>query len=158
MVTKLDIEEFLSRSLGHPVIDVRSPKEFAHAHMPGAISLPLFSNDERAAVGTLYKQKGRESAMMLGLEYYGWNMQRIISGLKNQTDDKQLFVHCWRGGMRSGVVAYMLDLFGYKVSTLNKGYKSFRTTVLESFSQPGAQLPSQLVSPVDARIGIATLV
>ena len=136
MFAKIDIEDFLAQSENHLVIDVRSPKEFAQAHIPNAISLPLFSDEERAAVGTLYKQQGRESAMMLGLKYYGTNMQRIISDLQHQTHDKRLFIHCWRGGMRSGVVAYMLDLFGYKVSTLNKGYKSFRTTVLESFSKP----------------------
>lgn len=136
MVTKLDIEAFLPQSAGHPVIDVRSPAEYEHAHIPGAISLPLFSNEERAAVGTLYKKQGREQAMMLGLEYYGKNMRRLIDELKSQTSDKQIFVHCWRGGMRSGVVAWMLDLFGYKAATLNKGYKAFRGTVLDSFSQP----------------------
>ena len=136
MVTKLDIENFLSQSRGHPVIDVRSPAEYEHAHIPGAISLPLFSNDERAVIGTIYKQQGREKAMTMGLEFYGKNMQRIISELKNQTSDKQIFIHCWRGGMRSGVVAWMLDLFGYKVSTLNKGYKAFRRAVLDSFSLP----------------------
>jgi len=134
LVTKLDIENFLSQSRGHPVIDVRSPAEYEHAHIPGAISLPLFSNEERAAIGTLYKQQGRERAMMLGLEYYGKSMQRIISELKEKTNDKQIFIHCWRGGMRSGVVAWMLDLFGYKVTTLNKGYKAFRNWVLDSFS------------------------
>jgi tRNA 2-selenouridine synthase len=135
MVTRLDIEHFLTQSESHPLIDVRSPAEYNHAHIPGAISLPLFSNEERAAIGTLYKQQGREKAMMLGLESYGKNMRRIISDLPQQTSDKQIFVHCWRGGMRSGVVAWMLDLFGYKVTTLNKGYKAFRTTVLDSFSQ-----------------------
>jgi len=136
MVIKLDTEEFISQAQNHPLIDVRSPAEYEHAHIPGAISLPLFSNEERAAIGTLYKQHGREQAMVLGLEYYGRNMQRILNELKNQTSDKQVFIHCWRGGMRSGVVAWMLDLFGYKTATLNKGYKAFRQTVLDSFSQP----------------------
>jgi tRNA 2-selenouridine synthase len=136
MVSKLDPEEFISNSENHSLIDVRSPAEYGHAHIPGAISLPLFSNEERAAVGTLYKQQGREQAMLLGLEYYGKNMHRIISGLKSETGDKQVFVHCWRGGMRSGVAAWMLDLFGYNVTTLNKGYKAFRGTVLDSFSHP----------------------
>lgn len=136
MVQKADIESFLHAAKGHLIIDVRSPGEYEHAHIPGAINLPLFSNDERAAIGTLYKQTGRAEAMMLGLEYYGKNMQRILSELKNRTGDKQLFVHCWRGGMRSGVVAWMLDLFGYKVCTLNKGYKAFRRLVLDSFSVP----------------------
>ncbi|MBX7140842.1 MAG: tRNA 2-selenouridine(34) synthase MnmH [Chitinophagales bacterium] len=134
MVTKLSVEDFLQQSATHPVIDVRSPAEFGHAHMPGAMSLPLFSNEERAVIGTLYKQQGRETAMMKGLEYYGENMQRIIEELKRHTNDRNLFIYCWRGGMRSGVVAWMLDLFGFRVSTLIGGYKSFRRAVLESFS------------------------
>jgi len=136
LVTKLDIEDFLSRSQNHPVVDVRSPAEYEHAHIPGAISLPLFSNEERAIIGTLYKQQGREPAMMKGLEFYGENMQRIISDLESQTGKEQIFVHCWRGGMRSGVVTWMLDLFGYKVSILNKGYKGYRNWALHSFSLP----------------------
>ena len=133
MVQKLTVEKFLAESSGHPVIDVRAPVEFNHAHIPGAISLPLFSDAERAQIGTWYKKEGREKAMLLGLEFYGRNMQRIISDLKNQTGDREIFIHCWRGGMRSGVVAWMLDLFGNKVSTLVGGYKSFRRAVLDSF-------------------------
>ncbi|MBA2423535.1 MAG: tRNA 2-selenouridine(34) synthase MnmH [Chitinophagales bacterium] len=135
MVEKLDASSFIDTAAGHPVIDVRSPGEFQHGHIPGAINLPLFSDQERAAIGTLYKNAGREKAMMLGLTFYGDNMRRIISSLPKHTDDKQLFIHCWRGGMRSGVVSWMLDLFGYKVFMLNKGYQSFRRLVLDSFLQ-----------------------
>lgn len=136
MIQKLHINDFLLQSAGHPLLDVRSPAEYNHAHIPGAVSLPLFNDEERATIGTLYKQKGREPAMMKGLEYYGTNMQRILRDLEKITAYKVLFVHCWRGGMRSGVVAWMLDLFGYKVCTLNKGYKAFRSLVLSSFSEP----------------------
>ncbi|MBA2407472.1 MAG: tRNA 2-selenouridine(34) synthase MnmH [Chitinophagales bacterium] len=135
MVEKLDASSFLVKATGYSVIDVRSPGEYQRGHIPGAINLPLFSDQERAAIGTLYKNDGREKAMMLGLTYYGNNMQQIVSSIKNQTADKHLFVHCWRGGMRSGVVSWMLDLFGYKVFTLNKGYQSFRRLVLDSFLQ-----------------------
>lgn len=134
MIQKFAIEDFLNAAGGHPIIDVRAPAEYRHGHIPGAVSLPLFSDEERAIVGTLYKQTGREAAMLKGLEYYGTNMLGIIAGLKSQTSDTKLFVHCWRGGMRSGVVSWMLDLFGYQVTVLNKGYKSFRRTVLESFA------------------------
>jgi tRNA 2-selenouridine synthase len=135
LVEKLNIEAFLESAAGHPLIDVRSPSEYNHAHIPGAINLPLFSDEERSEIGTTYKQQGREAAMMEGLTHYGKNMQRIVSDLKEQTSDKHLFIHCWRGGMRSGVVSWMLDLFGYKVTVLNGGYKSFRQTVLQSFDQ-----------------------
>lgn len=135
MVQRLPVEDFLLKSKGKTIIDVRSPKEFLHAHIPGAISLPLFSDDERAEVGTAYKQQGREEAMLIGLKHYGANMQRIISGIKDAGNPKELYLHCWRGGMRSGVVCWMLDLFGYKVFTLEKGYKSFRQFVLAQFEK-----------------------
>lgn len=135
MAQRLPVEEFLSKSKGKTIIDVRSPKEFLNAHIPGAISLPLFSDEERAEVGTAYKQKGREEAMLIGLKHYGTNMQRIISGIKENGNPKELYVHCWRGGMRSGVVSWMLDLFGYKVFTLEKGYKSFRHFVLAQYEK-----------------------
>lgn len=136
MVTKLDTEDFLVQSAGRLLIDVRSPAEYLHGHIPGALSFPLFSNEERSVIGTCYNQQGREAAMMLGLKYYGINMLQIVTSLKKETSDKQVFVHCWRGGMRSGVVSWMLDLFGYRVTVLNKGYKAFRKAVLESFSMP----------------------
>ncbi len=142
MVQRLSVEEFLAKSKGETIIDVRSPKEFLHAHIPGAISLPLFSDEERAEVGTAYKRQGREAAMNIGLKYYGSNMQRIISGIKDAGNPKELYVHCWRGGMRSGVVSWMLDLFGYKVFTLEKGYKVFRHFILEQFEK---KYPFQII-------------
>lgn len=140
MVHKLDIDDFLSAATGHTIVDVRAPAEFNHGHIPGAVSLPLFSDEERTIIGTLYKQKGREAAMMKGLEFYGPNMQQIIHALQATIEQKKLFIHCWRGGMRSSVVAWMLDLFGYHVTTLQKGYKAFRAKVLSSFDQPANPL------------------
>ena len=71
MATALSPADFLQASQRLPIIDVRSPGEYSHAHIPGAINIPLFSNDERVKVGTCYKQQGRDAAVRLGLEMVG---------------------------------------------------------------------------------------
>lgn len=130
----------------HPVLDVRSPSEYLHAHIPGAINLPLFSDEERKIVGTTYKQVSREQAIKIGLDYFGPKMRMIVEQCeqlvhkKNESDasgslDKILLIHCWRGGMRSGAVAWLMDLYGYKIYTLSGGYKSFRNWVIKSFTK-----------------------
>jgi tRNA 2-selenouridine synthase len=153
-VTKINIETFLSWSGKYPVIDVRSPAEYNHAHFPGAHSLPLFSDEERKVVGTLYNQESREEAIKKGLEFFGPKMKQIVEDTetivnkqyaigKTTTNAKDinlpiancLLLYCWRGGMRSAGIAWLLDLYGYKVYTLTGGYKSFRRFALNLFSQ-----------------------
>jgi tRNA 2-selenouridine synthase len=139
--TRISLEQFLELSAQHPVIDVRSPGEFTHAHIPRAVSLPLFSDEERKVVGTTYKQVSREEAIKIGLDYFGPKMRTMVEfaeSLVNTTihqgsTKKTVLVHCWRGGMRSGAVAWLLDLYGFKVYLLDGGYKSFRTWVLAQF-------------------------
>ncbi|HLO81203.1 MAG TPA: tRNA 2-selenouridine(34) synthase MnmH [Chitinophagaceae bacterium] len=132
-IEKIDISKFLSMT-GIPVIDVRSPAEFEHARIPGAYSLPLFSNEERAIVGTAYKQQSREQAIKLGLDFFGVKMRRMVEEaetLLKEKENKQVVVHCWRGGMRSAGVAWLLDLYGFKVFTILGGYKAYRHWVLD---------------------------
>jgi len=137
-IEKTTVEKFVALSQHHPVIDVRSESEYNHAHIPGAINLPLFNDDERHIVGTIYKKESREAAIKKGLVYFGPKMHEMISFVeeikrKNNSTDKTILVHCWRGGMRSGGVAWLLDLYGFKVYTLIGGYKSFRNWVLDLF-------------------------
>jgi len=132
-IEKIDIARFLSMT-GIPVIDVRSPAEFEHARILGAYTLPLFSNEERAIVGTAYKQESREKAIKLGLDFFGAKMRRMVEEVETLMKDeerKHVVVHCWRGGMRSAGVAWLLDLYGFKVYTLIGGYKAYRRWVLE---------------------------
>src|SRR6478609_3970200 len=77
-VTRLSIEEFLVLAKQHPVIDVRSPAEYAHAHIPDAFSLPLFNDEERAIVGTAYKKQGKQKAIKLGLDFFGVKMRQMV--------------------------------------------------------------------------------
>lgn len=129
MVEKINIPRLLELMQEFPVLDVRSPGEFLHAHIPGAQSLPLFDNEERRVVGTAYKQESREKAIKIGVDYFGLKMRKMIEQvealLKNH-HQKSIIVHCWRGGMRSAGVAWLLDLYGFKVFTVVGGYKAFR--------------------------------
>lgn len=217
-IEKIHIGRFLELTEKFPILDVRSPGEFNHAHIPGAISLPLFTDEERKVVGTAYKQQGRRTAIKLGLDFFGPKMRRMVetvekiveswplvtpSGAEScradngspqrgdfhpeTTSDRQgsdpafdkqgagrasngqgagpvpdkqnaellptdlntgavqnnrnthsipILVHCWRGGMRSAGVAWLLDLYGFKVYTLTGGYKAFRSWAIQQFTLP----------------------
>ncbi len=136
-VTRLTILPFLDAAKNYPVLDVRSPSEYVHAHIPGAHSLPLFSDDERKVVGTIYKQQSKQKAIKSGLQFFGSKMVGMIeqveqccAALNKEEAQHTVLVHCWRGGMRSAGVAWLLDLYGFNVITLVGGYKAYRQWVL----------------------------
>ena len=135
MPTPINIQEFLELSELHPILDVRSPGEFEYGRIPGAHSLPLFSDEERAIVGTAYKQVSRESAVNKGLAFFGPKMKELADSAKKLNKENTFLVHCWRGGVRSASVAWLLELYGYKVYLLRGGYKSFRRMALEGFNE-----------------------
>ena len=144
-ITRLSISEFLQAAENAVLLDVRSPGEYNHAHLPGAVSLPLFTDEERKVVGTAYKQESREQAIKLGLDFFGPKMRPMVETVEalfsnrdteSDTQAKTIYVYCWRGGMRSGAVAWLLDLYGFRVFVLAGGYKAFRNHVLQSFAQP----------------------
>lgn len=128
--------EFYSLSSKHPVIDVRTPAEFEHGHIPGAVNIPLFTNEDRVVIGTLYKEHGKNPAMLKGMELAGPRFADYIHKAEEISVDGTLLVHCWRGGMRSAGMAWLFEWYGFKVYTLQKGYKAFRTMVLETFAKP----------------------
>jgi tRNA 2-selenouridine synthase len=134
--TAIDIQKFIEQSsITNSIIDVRTPKEFEQGHIPGAANFPLFSNEERVIVGTLYKQQGKQAAILKGLEFVGPKMADIVTKAQLLAKDNIIYVHCWRGGMRSGSVAWLLELYGLKVFSLKGGYKSFRNFTLSSFDK-----------------------
>jgi len=140
-IKKLTVDNWLDFKENHLLIDVRSPSEYNHAHIPGAISLPLLSDEERKVVGTLYKQQSRELAIKKGLEFFGVKMRRMVEEIetlikhKHDSNLNTLVIHCWRGGMRSATVAWLFDLYGFKVYTIEGGYKKYRHWVIEKFDQ-----------------------
>ena len=115
---------------GQVILDTRSPSEFAKGHLPGAHVFPLFDDEERAVIGTLYKQQGQDSAVERGLELVGPKMADFVRRSRqlyqDQMDPKPLLIHCWRGGMRSGSVAWLLETAGIPVVKLQGGYKAYR--------------------------------
>lgn len=135
MINTQNIHDFLISAKNIPVIDVRTPLEYAHAHIPGAFNLPIFSNEERVQVGTTYKQQGREEAILLGFDFTGPKWSGFIKTALQIAPDKKIAVHCWRGGMRSGAMAWALNLYGFEVTLLDGGYKAFRNWVLNKFNE-----------------------
>jgi tRNA 2-selenouridine synthase len=133
--TPVDIQEFIQLSETHPVLDVRTPAEFEQGHIPGAHNIPLFSNEERKIIGTLYKQEGKQPAILKGLELVGPKLHEFISQAKNISNSGTFLLHCWRGGMRSASMAWLFETYGFKCITLKGGYKKYRTQVLESFNE-----------------------
>jgi tRNA 2-selenouridine synthase len=131
MIQQLSIEDFLKQSKNHLTLDVRSEGEFNYGRIPHASNLPLFNNEERKQVGTTYKQKNKNEAVLEGLDIVGKKMGDFVRFVQPKIKDNKVFVHCWRGGMRSGSMAWLLNLFGYDVFVLKGGYKSYRHHVLE---------------------------
>ncbi len=136
MPKKLSIEELLPLTDSIPLIDVRSPAEYEQAHIPGAVNIPIFDNDERREVGINYKAGGKENAVLLGLDYVGPKMSGFVREAKKLARNKKILVHCWRGGMRSGSMAWLFETAGLDVSVLEGGYKAYRKYIRDQFSQP----------------------
>lgn len=118
------VVDFLAEN--SPILDVRSPSEFAQAHIPNAISFPLFTDEERSQVGICYKHEGRDAAVELGFAIAGSKFAGFIAQAREIAPDRRVRLHCWRGGMRSGAVAWVLGMAGFEVTTLKGGYKAFR--------------------------------
>jgi tRNA 2-selenouridine synthase len=134
-VQKVNIENFLELSRTIAVADVRSPSEYNAGHIPCAVNIPLFDDQERAAVGTKYKKEGRLPAILEGLRHTGPAMaSKLDQGLKTATGGR-LLVHCWRGGMRSEAMAWLFSLADLEIYILEGGYKSYRHHVLEKLSE-----------------------
>ena len=136
------IEKF--RQIDVPIIDIRSPKEYKQGHWPGSINLPLFNNEERSEIGTTYKKRGRDKAILLGLKITGPKLLKIQKMMKGialsssstfsfDTSFIDLRIYCWRGGMRSASIAWLGNLFGLNTAILKGGYKSYRNWALGQF-------------------------
>lgn len=135
MAEILNIEQFLLKAESIPVVDVRSPAEFENGHIPSAFSIPIFTNEERAIVGTNYKKNGKENAIMNGLEIVGPKLVDFVKQAKKIAPHKKILVHCWRGGMRSASMAWLFSTAGFEVKILEGGYKNYRTYSRDLFNR-----------------------
>jgi tRNA 2-selenouridine synthase len=132
----LSVENFLSQSRNKLIIDVRAPLEFKKGHIPGAVNIPLFDDLERAEIGTLYKARGKEEAVMRGLEIVSPKLTEFILKTKENTANKEAFVYCFRGGMRSNSFGWLLNTAGLNSQIMTGGYKAYRNHVLKHFERP----------------------
>ena len=131
-VTK--IYDFLEQARLTPVVDVRSPSEFSQGHIPGAFNIPLFTDEERKTVGILYKKSGRKEAIKKGFKILASKFSILINDYLSLAEEGRIMLYCWRGGMRSGAVGWLLERYGMQVTVLDKGYKSFRQLIRNYFS------------------------
>ena len=136
MKDEVGISDVLQNGLHWQIVDVRSPGEFSAGHIPGAVNIPLFTDEERARVGTLYKQCGPDAAMKEGLKISGGKMAYYLEKVKPLTSDpeKNILIHCWRGGKRSGAIHWLYNFTGIPSSRLKGGYKSYRHAVHSFFA------------------------
>ncbi|MDA3970127.1 MAG: tRNA 2-selenouridine(34) synthase MnmH [Desulfobulbaceae bacterium] len=118
------------------VVDLRTPGEYAQGHIPGSVNIPLFTDEERAKVGTLYKQAGKEIAFQHGLKFTGPRLAEMVKRVRNLAKGRHLVFYCWRGGMRSESVCWLMRLGGMNVSRIKGGYKAYRRYIRASFAEP----------------------
>lgn len=124
------------------IIDVRAPAEFAEDHLPGAISLPVLDDEERARVGTIYKQVSPFSARKIGAALVAKNAAAHLQGpLADKPGGWRPLVYCWRGGQRSGSFATILGQIGWRVETLVGGYKTWRGLVVREVYDTPVRAP-----------------
>ena len=133
-VMTMDLEKALAmREKGALLVDVRTPAEFAEATIPGAINVPIFSDDERIEVGTLYKQEGKAQARTRGVDLVAPKIPALLAAIREAhiRGTGPVIVFCWRGGMRSRAMTAFLELAGVPARQLIGGHKAFRRLVLD---------------------------
>ena len=130
----IDVEEFLSLRNQLPVVDVRSEGEYAQGHILHSVNIPILNNQERATVGTVYKQQGQAEAIRTGFRLVGPRLIDIVDA--TQKIGNECIVHCWRGGMRSGNFCQFVNMASVKTHALRGGYKAYRLFALERLKHP----------------------
>jgi len=126
------------------ILDVRSPSEFAEDHVPGAISMPVLSDAERAEVGTIYVQESPFTARKMGAALVARNAARHIEErLMQHGGGWRPLVYCWRGGQRSGSFASILQQIGWRAEVLEGGYRTWRRHVVARLYE--AELPVRVI-------------
>lgn len=118
-------------------LDVRSPGEYRAGHIPGAHSLPLLSDAERALTGIAYKERGRDEAVKQALIWVGPKMASFVESARQLSAGRPILLYCWRGGMRSNSMAWLLQQAGMPVQVLQGGYRNWRRFVLAGMSRWG---------------------
>jgi len=143
----LDIAQFAqARNQFDAIIDVRSPAEFALDHIPGSINYPVLNNEERAKIGTLYKQVSPFAAKKLGAAIVSRNIaQHLEQSMLDHPREWRPLIYCWRGGERSGAFTHVLNRIGWKAMQLEGGYQGFRRIVIDDLDLATKQFQFQVI-------------
>ncbi|MFY0546159.1 tRNA 2-selenouridine(34) synthase MnmH [Brevibacillus sp. H7] len=141
-VQEITIEELLHQGYGN-LIDVRSPGEFARDTIPGAVNIPLFSDAERAQVGTAYKREGQAAAQWLGMQIVSPKMEELMRAIRQRAEElgEPPTIFCWRGGMRSRAMATFATFSGIPVRRLTGGYRAYRQHVVRTIEPYELKMP-----------------
>ncbi len=140
---EISVEQFINMKNAVP-IDVRSQDEFTDFHIPGAINIPLFSNEERAEIGTIYKQIGADEAKWRAMEIVSPKIPSLLGQIKEvHQEHNHPVIYCWRGGMRSKSVASFLSFAGLSIPRLIGGYRAYRQFILEKIPE---MIPAQAIT------------
>lgn len=135
-IQTVDIHTFLELAQTLPVLDARSEGEWEQGHITHSISFPILNNEERALVGTCYKKQGHDPAVILGYQLAGPKFAGFVTEAQQRFPGKQLLLHCFRGGLRSKIMAWVLHSAGFDITLLKGGYKAYRQYVLETVATP----------------------
>lgn len=134
MIQQIDFADALK--LSHPLfIDVRSESEYGEDHIPGAVNMPVFNDEERKSVGIVFRKDGPEEAKRLGLTIVSPKLPQLVYSIEKAGAGKQIVLYCWRGGMRSQALAAILDLMNIRIYRLNGGYKKYRQWINHFYQQ-----------------------
>lgn len=139
---QITIQELLDQIDQTLIIDARSQSEYSKGHIPGSKNIPLLNDEERKEVGTIYKQESKRKAIRRGLDFFGPKMRAIVENIDSITHSKddnfsqtqKIVIYCWRGGMRSNILGWLLEIYGYEIEIVKGGYKSYRNWCLTQFS------------------------
>ncbi|HPE56255.1 MAG TPA: tRNA 2-selenouridine(34) synthase MnmH [Bacteroidales bacterium] len=131
----IEAADFLTNQKNTTIVDVRSPSEFRQGHIPGAVNIALFDDEERKIVGTLYKKTGRNAAILKGMELVGPKLKQFVIEAQEKINGYSVLLHCWRGGLRSKNMAFLFETAGYRVNVLTGGYKAYRHYIRQSWEQ-----------------------
>jgi tRNA 2-selenouridine synthase len=116
-------------------IDVRSPIEFIEGHIPNAINIPLFTDEERSLIGITYKQEGQQAAKWKAMEIVSPKIPALLEEINKLTvQGTKPLLYCWRGGSRSAAFATFAELAGLNVIRLKGGYKAYRSWCVEQLN------------------------
>ncbi|SET03295.1 tRNA 2-selenouridine synthase [Salinibacillus kushneri] len=132
MFQEMTLEELQSKAKQGKltIIDVRSPSEYEDSKIPNSVNIPVFDDEERKEVGTIYKQVSPKAARERGIEIFSAKLPQFINEVKELDGEK--VVYCWRGGMRSKAAATVVDLAGTPVFRLNGGFRTYRNWVVNT--------------------------